>query len=38
MYFPEGGRQYALTAAFRLGPEVAAVANVVLRKKLGERR
>ena len=38
MPLPEGGRTYTLTASFRLGPEVAHVANVILHKKLAERR
>lgn len=34
---PAAGRTYPLTASFRLGKDVAFVANAILRK-LGERR
>ena len=35
---PEEGRIFSLTASFRLGPEVAHVANFILHKKLNEKR
>ena len=38
MHHPEGGRIFSLTASFRLGPEVAHVANLILNKRLDENR
>ena len=38
MTFPELGRRYSLSVSFRLGPEIAHLANLFARTKLQEQR